>query len=50
MTGFALDGQRTPFLYYLLNDHTRSGHDDYHDHAKAVEAKLPLPRQRVCVL
>jgi hypothetical protein len=50
MTGFELDGPRARFLYYLLNGDADRGHDDHYDDAKAVEAKLPLPRLRVCVL
>src|SRR5262249_9770236 len=49
MTGFALDGPGARFLYYLLNGDADAGHD-YYDDAKAVEAMLPLPRLRVCVL
>ena len=49
MTAFVLDGPATRFLYYLLDGHAGSAHDDYDD-PKAVEAKLPLPCQRVCVL
>jgi hypothetical protein len=37
-------------LYYPRNGDADHGHDDHYDDAKAVEATLPLPRLRVCVL